>query len=867
MMKRILYTVFGISTFSLLYASLDNNSNMVRRASVKSRKTVSNSKVPQEMSNVDSSIGTQSYVPPGISKNKKNVYVIDGPKTPKKKVTLPENISQSTDIPIPITAPTPTTAPLASPTATVSVPVSTASQPTAISQPLAAVPTAAPTPTTAPSASPTATVSVPVSTASQLDAQPIPFSMAIPSVTQIPPSHATEVTPDGSLKSENYVKSSEGAVMGDSRMPLIDRSSIEMIHSMAFTEGNPADRLPWKTSGYYHFAKNQDLKELIRNFCAAQSMDVIVSDDISDVVNGKFSDVTPCQFWKDIVSAYGLVWFFDGSMMYAYKSSEVTSTVYQMNRDEMRTLVKVITQLGWLSSNVTFRPLETAGILVVSGPPKLMSLLEELSKKVVVERVSNVYDIRSFPLKHAWAYDMSVSYRGGSMTIPGVATMLQQIVGALPGPMGDSNIGVSIDNSQSNMATEKKAIPGTVYHTNEPKKTDKGKNEGDKNSGKSEEKNPLNLSEIFVTYDTRLNAVIVKAKRQDMSFIENIIQQLDVSRDAIKIDVAVVEISKAGAIKVGSSFAVNKRDTSAAAGGTAAGGGGAAAGSMERIAFNFLDKTNASVTMNFDKLFRNYSLSETLNILEDVGNAQTLTRSSVITLDNIGAVIDRSSTVYMAVTGAKAGGLYDVTISTKLIVVPHIIPGEFDRNGAPKIKLLIEVTDGSFDKDARINANSPATATNTVNTEASLFEGQSLFIGGYFHEVHSVGSAGVPFLKDIPLIGYLFKSDSRDNSIMERIYIITPSIVNMDDPKRTKLNRFFTDGQLAGEPTLKPDEFTLTHDYERPSFENATFKPKPAKFNLNKIFQKDDENQDTPASPEIKKWVQHKNRTRTYRRR
>jgi len=190
-----------------------------------------------------------------------------------------------------------------------------------------------------------------------------------------------------------------------------------------------------------------------------QSMDVIVSDSVDDVVNGKFSNITPHQCWKDIVNAYGLVWFFDGSMMYVYKSHEVTSSVYQMNRDEMRTLVRVITQLGFLSSNVTFRPLETAGILVVSGPPKLMSLLEELSKKVVVERVSNVYDIRSFPLKYAWAYDMSVNYRGGAMKIPGVASMLQQIVSSeTPTSIGDSNTGVTIDNSNSTAAIEKKNI-------------------------------------------------------------------------------------------------------------------------------------------------------------------------------------------------------------------------------------------------------------------------------------------------------------------------------------------------------------------------------------------------------------------------
>jgi type II secretory pathway component GspD/PulD (secretin) len=219
-------------------------------------------------------------------------------------------------------------------------------------------------------------------------------------------------------------------------------------------------------------------------------------------------------------------------------------------------------------------------------------------------------------------------------------------------------------------------------------------------------------------------------------------------------------------------------------------------------------------------------LGETLNILENVGNAQTLTRSSVITLDNIGAVIDRSSTAYMQATGAKAGSYFDVTTSTKLVVVPHVIPGEFDSNGLPKIKLLIEVTDGGFDKDPRPNTSGPSTSINSVNTEASIFEGQSLFIGGYFHENHSINSGGIPFLKDIPLLGYLFKADNRENSIQERIYIITPTVIRVDDPKATQLNRFFTEGQLAGEPTLKPDEFILTNEYEKPSFDKATFKPK-----------------------------------------
>jgi type III secretion protein C len=631
-----------------------------------------------------------------------------------------------------------------------------------------------------------------------------------PIITSVPES----IIPGEIASDRDHGKSASRKVIGDSGMPLIDLDPIETVHSMAFTEGDPADRVPWKTKEYYHFAKNQELKELVRNFCMSQSMDVIVSDSVNDIVNGKFSNVTPYQFWKDVVHAYGLIWFFDGSMLYVYKTNEVKSNVFQMGRDEMRTLVKVITQLGWLSSNVTFRPLETAGILVVSGPPKLMSLLEELSKKVVIERVSNVYDIRSFPLKHAWAYDMSVSYRGGNMNIPGVSSMLQQIVGSFPGPVGEGSVGVNIDNAKATKASEVKALPGTVYHTNESSK--KGPESG--TDSVKESKNPLNLGEIFVTYDTRLNAVIVKAKRQDMPFIESIIQQLDVPRDAIKIEIAVVSINKSGAMKIGSAMAVNARNS------TAAGAGDGAGANTKRIGIDYgIAGAKGSFTLNLDKLFSGYSFSETLNILEEVGNAQHLLRSSVITLDNIGAVINSSETAYVETAGAKAGGLYDVTISTKLVVVPHIIPGEFNAYGAPQIKLLIEVTDGGFEKDSRPGSKGPATTTRSINTEASLFEGQSLFIGGSFKEDHSTSSEGIPFLKDIPLLGYLFGYRSNGSNVNERIYIITPTIVRVDNVQNGRLGRFFTDGQLSGESTLTPDEFILNHPYKKPSFGEASY--------------------------------------------
>lgn len=594
----------------------------------------------------------------------------------------------------------------------------------------------------------------------------------------------------------------------------LDLSRITSITPLAFSNEDPADLLPWKKTEYYHFAKNQELKELIRNFCGSQSVNVVVSDAVTDVVNGKFSNIMPRQFWKDVVSAYNLIWFYDGSMLYVYKSHEIQSNVYQMSRDEMRTLVKVIMQLGFLSSNVNFRPLETAGILVVSGPPQLMSMIEELSKKVVVERVSNIYDIRSFPLKHAWAYDMSVNYRGGSMKIPGVASMLQQIVMTLPEPVSGVNVGVNIDSSKSNEAIPLAGVAGTAIKRAQAAAKEESKSAS--TDGQEKPKGGVSLGDIFITYDTRLNSVIVKAKRQDMKFIESIVEQLDVARSAIRIDVAVVDISKGDARKLGA-----KLTASFTRNGT------------KRVDFSedFLSLSNAknnsdSLTVNLGKLFKGFTFSQVIDALEDIGNAQTLTRSSVITLDNIGAAIDRSNTQYVAVKGNESESLYDVTVSTKLVVVPHIIPGAFDENGLPKIKLLIEVTDGSFDDDPKTNAGSsskPKTSTNTVNTEATIFEGQSLFIGGYFHELHKTNASGIPFLRSIPLLGNLFGTKGGESSVKERIYIITPTIITEDDPKLRTLNRFFEDSQLSGRATLNPDEFNLTQPYEKKPYDQARF--------------------------------------------
>jgi type III secretion protein C len=551
-------------------------------------------------------------------------------------------------------------------------------------------------------------------------------------------------------------------------------------------------RIPWPKGNYHHFSKNQDLAELLRDFCTMQGISVIIHPAIKEMVNGRFSDIAPEQFWDDIVSAYSLTWFFDGNILYVYENNQIQTQVWSMTSDEMNTICRVVDELGVASSHFSMRRLERAGILVVSGPPRLIAVVGELSQKIVIERIDEVTDIKIFPLKHAYAYDMSITSKDGNIVIPGIATMLQQLLVARQSQEGSA--GNSVFNLNS--ADKTKAQPQKNLVEN---KISQGDNKLMANVPENKAQNIYIDEDTLISFDARLNAVIVKGKKQNMPFFERIIQELDVASKVIRIDVAIVDISKKAAMDFGMELM------------------SMANGSKTRTfdlspkgEFQQASSLKSNIRLPLNGVLQGFNVESYLQALEESGNAQTLARPSILTIDNIGATIDRSSTYYVKVAGTKTEGLYDVTASTKLRVVPHIIPGEFNARGEEKIKLFVEVADGSVSQKTDVNSGTPTTDNNVINTQAVLHEGQSLVIGGYFHEAHNSTESGIPILKNIPFLMWLFKYEENKKEIRERIYVITPRIVDIDGDPDADTRRFFQKGNLRGEATLAPDSFALT---------------------------------------------------------
>lgn len=565
-----------------------------------------------------------------------------------------------------------------------------------------------------------------------------------------------------------------------------------------FAEDNATyvPEIPFSKSNYYHFAKDQKLADLIRDFCSMQGISVVVSQNVNETVNGKFSKMAPSDFWNYISRAYGLSWFYDGKILYVYAGNEIQTKIFRMNSEESATLSNIIATLGFVSSDFSFRSVGDANILLVTAPPRFIEVVDDLSSKFAVSRLSDSTIVKTFQLKYAWAYDMTFNYRGGTLVVPGVATLMRNI-------LTGNQMQTTMTMSTSVGATSATKMTDLNVQSPNPYSPDRsntsvnintgGQNNNSQDSKDSKTDGSKDILNVQVpgtiTYDPRLNAIIIRDKKENMAFYEDIITQLDVSCDVIKIDVAIVDVSKNDGVDIGiDALKISK------------------SGSGEYIASPAGNKSSTFSGQDASNIFSNithgvvngYQIAGYFQALQNNGKAKTIARPSVLTLDNVGAIIERDNTLYVKVQGFQSEGLYDVTASTKLQVVPHVIPGERNAENKKKMKLFVDVTDSALSSQSQTDKTvDPSVDANSINTQAVLYEGQCLLIGGYFREEHTDSTKGVPILSSIPIVGTAFAMKSKAASVVERIYVIFPSIIDPNNPN-PELDKYFAKSNLDG---------------------------------------------------------------------
>ena len=123
--------------------------------------------------------------------------------------------------------------------------------------------------------------------------------------------------------------------------------------------------------------------------------------------------------------------------------------------------------------------------------------------------------------------------------------------------------------------------------------------------------------------------------------------------------------------------------------------------------------------------------------------------------------------------------LEEVSAGTRLQIKPRIVKSA-DTNAPSRVWLTMELQDGGFES-VTVDAM-PMTRTSTLETQASVLEHHSILLAGYMRDIKESAGWGIPYLRDIPWIGWLFGGASNRDETVQRLFILTPYIVDVEEP-------------------------------------------------------------------------------------
>ena len=520
----------------------------------------------------------------------------------------------------------------------------------------------------------------------------------------------------------------------------------------------------WPKNTAYLFVRNKPIADSVVDFCKMQGIDAVLSERLKDNkqrVNRSFEKMYPTHIWDQLAKAYGLLWFFDGHALYVYESGEIQTQIFKIHPLQIDPLLDVIDTMGFYGSNMRIRPMREGGILIVSGTPKMIELLTSITENISLYKTSETdrLDVKVFHLKHAWADDKEI----GGLNIPGVATLLNNI-------LGKQENAENALKSASQTASAKKITSLREKDTDEknkketPKENEKTDEKAENSEGGGEK---VKSEGGVITVDPRQNAVIVKDYRHKLPMYQELIDLLDVPTELIEIQAAIVNVSKGCDFKIGSDKVTISSTRH-----------------NNRTWFSYkpVSTNDTGLNVQLNGVVNGVQFMAAINALASKQLSKVLARPSVITMDNLTAVMEQGKTYYLEVKGNKAGDMYSVDAKTNLKVTPHRIT----KDGQTCIQLILDIKDESFSAPEEGNNARAGTETSSIATQALVYEGQSILVGGYFSEGYLDGDSGVPVLKDVPILGHLFKSSSKKKEISERLFLITPKIIRLsaNDPYR-----------------------------------------------------------------------------------
>jgi general secretion pathway protein D len=283
--------------------------------------------------------------------------------------------------------------------------------------------------------------------------------------------------------------------------------------------------------------------------------------------------------------------------------------------------------------------------------------------------------------------------------------------------------------------------------------------------------------------DQATNALVIRTAPPNFSVLRETIEQLDVRPPQVLLEVLIAEVTLDRANQYGINWQLF---TQRGIPGDSTRGVTVGVGNQD-----FGDSAFANLQGLGLRLIRLASLDvrAVLRALASQTNVRVLSTPRVLALNNEEArILVGSEVPFVQSTLAGFNAVLDRVIQyrnvgTQLTVIPTV-----NSDGYVTFRVLQEVSALSEQTIAAAQ-NAPVITTREAETSAIVKDGHSIVIGGLIGETEQVTESGVPILKDVPLLGLLFKNRSVARTRTEIAIFLTPYVVFSDEQADSLLQR------------------------------------------------------------------------------
>ena len=264
--------------------------------------------------------------------------------------------------------------------------------------------------------------------------------------------------------------------------------------------------------------------------------------------------------------------------------------------------------------------------------------------------------------------------------------------------------------------------------------------------------------------DQRTNSLLIRASPADYATIRAAVEQLDTRPLQVLIEVVIAEVRRDRQFALGVDVEVPESRVP---------------GSDVTIGGDLLGGDAGDVVLRVMRL-GGVDANVVLRALSSSGTVHVLSRPVILAQNNEEARImvgDQRPFIQISRSLPTDGAVRDQVIQyrdvgTQLTIRPTINP-----DGYVTLTVLQEVSTAT----EQTQFGAPVISTREAETRLLVKDGHTVVIGGLIDQQRSNTNSGIPILRDIPILGHLFRSTTRRNNVSELFLFLVPHVLYSDD--------------------------------------------------------------------------------------